>query len=394
MKITNIETLICDAGWRPWIFIKVATDEGLVGYSEVTDSHGSPLGIKGVVEGWKGLLLGKDPREIQNLYYTIFRATRQTYGGLIQKAWAGVENALWDIKGKYHQVPVYDLFGGKLRDDVRVYWSHCGTTRVRAYDLVQKDPIQTPQDLSQFAKQVKEQGYDAIKTNIILFEDGKASIHHPGFQGPLGSTDRNPDRVILRSIETLLGTWRESVGEDFDLLIDFNFNFTTEGYIRAAQVIEPFRPMWMELDSYDPSALKEVTRSISTPTCSGENLYGVREFRPYFEHQAMRVAMIDFNWNGWIQSKRIADMAESYEMNVAPHNYYSHFSTFMNAQFCAACANVRIMEIDVDDVPWKDSLVNKLPEIHQGRLKIPGGHGWGVDLNEKAILEHPWKPKV
>ena len=357
----------------------------------MTDSHGSPLGIKGIVEEWKKRLQGRDPRMIQHLYYEIFRATRQTYGGLIQKAWAGIENALWDIKAKDLEVPVYDLFGGKLRDEIRVYWSHCGTTRVRAHDIVGKERITSPKDIKTFANEVMERGFDAIKTNLIIFDDQNTYIHHPGFHGPFGSTDRNPEKKVLDSIELLMGTWREAVGSQVDILLDLNFNFTTEGFIKVARLIEPFNPMWVELDSYDPKALKEVTMASAVPTCSGENLYGLREFKPYFESQAMRIAMIDFNWNGWIQSKRIADYAESCEMNIAPHNYYSHFSTFMNAQFCAACANVRIMEVDVDDVPWKDSIVNRVPEIKNGKLKIPSGPGWGVSLNENALQDYLWK---
>ena len=115
------------------------------------------------------------------------------------------------------------------------------------------------------------------------------------------------------------------------------------------------------------------------------------EFRPYFENHAMDIASIDIIWNGFMQSKKIADMALTYEMNIAPHNYYSHLATFISAQFCAAVPNVRIMEVDIDDVPWKDELVTALPEIKSGRMTMPKRPGWGADLNEEVLRAHPWK---
>ena len=103
----------------------------------------------------------------------------------------------------------------------------------------------------------------------------------------------------------------------------------------------------------------------------------------------MDVAIIDLPWNGAWQSMKIAAMAEAYEINCAPHNFYGHLSTMMSAHFCAAIPNFRIMEIDIDDVPWKDDLVTKKPTIQNGCLKIPDGIGWGTELNEEAISAHP-----
>jgi L-alanine-DL-glutamate epimerase-like enolase superfamily enzyme len=110
---------------------------------------------------------------------------------------------------------------------------------------------------------------------------------------------------------------------------------------------------------------------------------------PFFERHAMDVAIIDVPWNGLNESLKIASMAEAYEINVAPHNFYGHLSTMMSAHFCAVLPNFRIMEIDMDDVPWKDDLVTQPPQIEDGYLILPTGPGWGTDLNEKAIKAHP-----
>ena len=110
---------------------------------------------------------------------------------------------------------------------------------------------------------------------------------------------------------------------------------------------------------------------------------------PYFENHSMDVAIIDVPWNGIAESLKIAAMAEAYEINVAPHNFYGHMSTLMSAHFCASVPNFRIMEIDIDDVPWKDDLVTVPPTIEGGHLILPTGPGWGADINEKAVRAHP-----
>ena len=104
----------------------------------------------------------------------------------------------------------------------------------------------------------------------------------------------------------------------------------------------------------------------------------------------MDVAMVDVPWNGFSQAKKVADLAEAFQINIAPHNYYSHLSTLMSAHLCAVAPNVRIMEIDIDDVPWKDDLVTEPVEIVDGYLQMPTGPGWGADLNEKELARHPW----
>ncbi len=101
--------------------------------------------------------------------------------------------------------------------------------------------------------------------------------------------------------------------------------------------------------------------------------------------------MIDVPWNGFSQSKKIGDLAEVYQHNVAPHNYYSHLSTFVSASLCATLPNVRIMEIDIDDVPWKDELTTTKPEIIDGYMTVPSGPGWGIEINEEVARAHPWE---
>ncbi|MEK7074926.1 MAG: enolase C-terminal domain-like protein, partial [Patescibacteria group bacterium] len=166
--------------------------------------------------------------------------------------------------------------------------------------------------------------------------------------------------------------------------------FKTEGFIKIGRMLEKYNLLWLEMDTYDARALRHIKDSIRIPICSGENLYGAREFRPYIENHAMDVVSVDVSWNGVLQSKKIADLAELYEMNIAPHNHHSHLGTFMTAHFAAAIPNLRIFEVDIDDVAWKDEIVTVLPHIENGILSLPQGPGWGIEVNEEVVKAHPW----
>ena len=388
MKITNIETFIVDAGWRPWIFVRVDTDEGIRGWGECSDGR-SPYGVTGTVRDLTPLLIGKDPRAYEMRFWDMLRGTRQSPGGIAAKAIAGVELALIDIKARALGISVVELFGGPTRDRVRVYWSHCGTSRARHYDLLNTPPLRTMDDIAALGREVVARGYTALKTNIVIPGD-PAGVYFGGFGGEPGTTDGVVSRQMLRHIETLIGTFRDAVGPDVDINLDLNFNFKPESCMRIAQVLEQFDLLWLEIDMYEPDAIRQIKDATRTKICTGENLFYMREFIPYFQARSADVFMIDVPWNGFAQSKKVGDLAEAYQLNVAPHNYYSHLSTCISASLCAVLPNVRIMEIDVDDVPWREDMVTNVPHIENGYLTIPSGPGWGVEMVEEVLKAHPW----
>ena len=388
MKITNIETFIVDAGWRPWTFVKVETDEGITGYGECSDGR-NPNGVVGTIKDFTPLLIGRDPRPYEMRFWDMIRGSRQSPGGIAAKAIAGLECALIDIKAKALGISVVELFGGPTRDDVRVYWSHCGSSRAQNYALIGVPPLRSMDDIAALGREVVERGFTALKTNVI-FPGDTASVHFGGFGGGPGTTDGNVTSQVLRHIETLIGTFREAVGPDVGINLDLNFNFKPEACMRIAKVLEQFDMLWLEIDMYDHEAIRQIKDSTTTKICTGENLYYMREYLPYFECRAADVFMIDVPWNGFAPSKKIGDLANVYQLNVAPHNYYSHLATHMSASLCAVLPNVRIMEIDIDDVPWKDDLTTHVPDIVDGYMKIPTRPGWGTDLNEEVAKAHPW----
>ncbi len=388
MKITAIDTFVVDAGWRPWVFVAVRTDEGLTGYGECSDGR-NPFGIAATVGEFATVLAGRDPRPVEANYHDMYRLARQSAGGIASKAIAGVELALWDVKAKALGVPVYELFGGPLRKRQRVYWSHCGSSRARSHRLIGTPPIDSMESFIALGREVRDRGFNALKTNII-FPGPEASVYFGGF-GP-GATDQTVSVEVLRHVQKQISAFREGAGENVEIALDLNFNFKPEAATRICNALASHDMMWVEIDMYEPHALARIRNSASMPIMSGENLFGMRGYRPYFEAGSMDIVMVDIPWNGFAESRRIAAMAESFELNVAPHNYYSHLASHIALNLSACTPNVHIMEIDVDDVPWKDDLTGGPMDIVEGQAAVPVEPGWGVELNEEVAGEHVWMP--
>jgi L-alanine-DL-glutamate epimerase-like enolase superfamily enzyme len=388
MKVTAIETLHCDAGWRNFSFVKASTDEGLVGWSEYQEGFGSP-GVTAVIDGLAAQVVGRDARATERIYWDLYAVTRPAAGGVVGQGIAAIENALLDVKAKALGVPVCELLGGPVRERIRVYWSHCGTYRV-AWPEAHGATLRSLDDVRALGREVADAGFTALKTNVFLF-DREPALFAPGFNMPPGYPELNAEAEVIAALRAELEAFRDGAGPDVDLLLDLNFNFKTEGYRKIVRALDPLGLFWIEIDSYDAEALADVRRVSQTPISSCETLIGIREFRPYFRHRSIDVAIVDAIWNGVWQSMKIAAFAEACEVNIAPHNFYGHLSTMMNAQFVASVPNFRIMEIDIDQVPWRDELFTHVPEIENGYLKLPMTPGWGTEPIEEALAAHPPK---
>ena len=393
MQITGCEIRHCNAGWRDFSFLKLTTDDGITGIAEYNECYGSP-GLSTVIRRLVERVKGMDAMAHERIHQFLYAATRQAPGGVNQQAIAAIENALLDIKGQALNVPVYDLLGGAIRPEIPVYWSHCGTYLLdpATANLCGREPIQSPDDLVALGKRVRDGGYHGLKTNMITFDDaGKIVRHQPGFARGPGWPDLNLPGRIVGGLRDQLIAMAEGAGPDVGIRLDLNFHFKPEGFRQITTGLDDLGLTWIEIDLYDPKALAAIRERIATPIASCESLFGVREFRPFFENASMDVAIIDIPWNGAWLGMKIAAMAEAYELNCAPHNFYGHLSTLMSAHFCTALPNFRVMEIDIDDVPWKDDIITWKPDIRDGCVQAPPGPGWGATLNEDVIAAHPPK---
>jgi galactonate dehydratase len=393
LTITAVESLHADAGWRTYDFLKLTTEGGLVGWSEYNESFGGQ-GVSAIIDRLAPAIIGKDARAYEAHVALMYALRRQASGGAVQQAIGAIENALLDVKARALDIPVYELLGGPLRERIRVYWSHCGTYRVNHAEVMGLSPVRSLDDIVALGKEVAGRGYTALKTNVLLLDDDPRGPrgHVPGFARGDSFPELNPERYAREAIRAQLAAFREGAGSGMELLVDLNFNYKTEGYVQMARAMEPFDLLWVEIDSRDPKALHYIRSRTTIPVASCECLFGRKDYRPYFEHQAVDVAIIDAPWNGVAESHKIASMADTYEVNVAPHNFYGHLATMMSAHLAAVTPNLRIMEIDPDFVSWQDDFVTTLPMVRDGYLELPAGPGWGTEIDEEAVRAHPPGP--
>jgi len=379
MKIRSVEPVLCDGGFRPWIFVKITTDEGITGYGDCTDWDRAPS-IAACVSDLGEMVIGRDPHEIEDIYWFLYRACQRAIGGIAHKAIAGINSALWDIKGKALNTPVYQLLGGKMRDRLRLYWTHCGSGRARHAEKLGLPPVKTLDDLRRVAEQVVEEGFTALKTNLFPLDDlpDKPSSGGGDIDGP-----------TLRNAVAIVETFRKTVGEDVGIALDVAFQFRLGAAIALARALEPYNMMWLETETLDAEALRTIRMSTKTPICTGESIYATHGYKPFLELHAQDVIMPDIAWNGVSMGKKIADMAETYDVMFAPHNCHSPLTTLISAHICATVHNFMVMEFDRDDVPWRDDVLTEPLKIEDGHLVLPDGPGFGADLIEEEIAKHP-----
>lgn len=385
MKIKKVKTFLVDGGFRPWTFVKIETDDGIVGWGDCTD-WGSANIISKMVEDLGASIIGLDPLNTDYIWQKFTNFNLRHEFGIAHKAMSGIDSALWDIRGKYFNAPVWMLLGGKLRDELPLYWTHFGFTRMKAYREVGYKKLSTPDDLAAMCEEVKKEGYVAVKTNTCV-----ADIF--GYQTP--DIDilfpYNEFRPTLKAINKQFTMMHECLGDEIGIALDVAFMFSTGAAIRLAQELEPFDPMWLEAESFDVKSVGTLRRSTRTPICIGESLFGTAQVRPLFEERAVDIFMPDFAWNGITMGKKMIDLAKTYDILFAPHNCHSPMTTFISAQLCAGASNFYLLEFDHDDVPWRDEIFEHPFEIENGKLKIPNRPGLGGDLIETKLLKYSAK---
>jgi L-alanine-DL-glutamate epimerase-like enolase superfamily enzyme len=391
VRITGFDDLHADGGWRTISFLKLATDDGFVGWSEFNETSWNP-GLTGIIRKLAESVMGKDPQGWARISADLRAQTRMAAGGLVDQAIAAIEHCCLDIAAKAAGVPVYRLFGGPVRERIPLYWSHCGSFRATLPELFAQHiggpRVRDLDGIRELGAEVQRRGYRALKTNPMLFDGERPRMTNPGFRPGL-ELGRNGDPKLFDAIVALLEAFRDGAGPDVGLLLDVNFGFSPEALRQLAYRLEPLGLFWLEADMHAPEALAWVRQQVKTPIASLESIYRVKGYLPYLEAHACDVAIIDIVWNGLPESVKIAQAAEAREVNVAPHNFYGHIASLIGAHFAAVVPNLRIMEYEADDVPWQDEFVTHPPVVENGELLLPTGPGWGAEVVEEAMRKRP-----
>jgi len=380
MKITDIQASVIGrdephSGGCVWTFVRVYTDEGLVGTGECNSaSAASGFAVKAAIETMKPALLGKDPTNPGPLYELLRRRGR--YGGTSNApvifAITGIENALIDITGKALGVPAYKLLGGKFRDTIRLY-----------ADLHAGDE-ETPEAYAEKAAEVvQEEGYTAVKFDVDHTGVGKLDP----WNWTVGAREMNHIIDLIRAS-------REAIGFDVDLAIDCHGQFDVPSAITLAKAVEDLRLMWLEepVPAENVDALAQVKASTSTVICSGENQYTRFEFLELLQRQAVDVIMPDLSKvGGMLEAKRIADIADAFYVPFAPHNVSSPLGMMAACHVCAAVPNFFVLEFHGREIPWWNDLCEgDQPFIRNGTMRVSERPGIGVELNDAVARSLLW----
>ena len=363
MKITDIRPYIVHAHKDNWVYVKVYTDEGVTGVGECS-LETRELTVQAAVLELKRHLLGKDPMEIEKNFYLCFRDEYWGAGCVLTSALSAVDTALWDIKGKALNVPVYQLLGGKFRNRIRVYanrWFFGGDT---------------PDQLAALAEQTVKKGYTAMKWDPFYKAEGTITPWD------------------LRGVVAQMKALRDAVGWDVDLLVEGHGRFNPYTALRIAEELKPFAPFFFEEPTLPENmdACAQVKARSPIPIASGERWCTITDYRAGLEAKTIDIAQPDIRVCGGItQMKKIAALCEASQIPLAPHNIHGQVGCAATMHVAAAIPNALILEYSVEEVEWKDELFTHQYKPENGYLYINDRPGIGIDFSEEVAARYPYK---
>ena len=364
MKITDIKTYNVFSYRTNFVFVKIETDEGISGVGEGTLEY-KEHALLGAIEDIKRVLIGRDPREVEKIGHELYRDSYWRVGPVLQSAISAVNMAMWDIKAKACNVPVYEMLGGKVRDSIRMYAN------------VWFSGAKTPEEFAAAAVAAKEKGVTALKWDPF----GKAYMY-------MDNKDLSYSLSIVEAV-------RGAVGNDVDLLIEGHGRFNIATGIHIANELKQFNPMFFEEptppDSFD--AIAEVRRKSPVAIAAGERVYSLTQFREFLDKGCADFAQPDMSHCGGISAvMKMAAMAEPHYVAIAPHNPSGPVANACALHLAAAIPGFRILEICLTDVSWRKELTNERVVFEKGNILIPEGVGLGLELNEENCLKYPFQP--
>lgn len=370
--------MVCNARMRNWVFVKVETDQqGLVGWGEATlEWH--TRAVVGALEDIAALVVGEDPRRIEHLWQMMFRQHFWHGSGIVRStAMSGIDIALWDIAGKVLGVPCHALWGGRVRDYIRLY-CHLGGGRMEDF---YETPVANADRFADLAREAVANGYSAFKSMAVP------------------STQALEGLAGIAAAEQVVARMREAVGPQIDIMVDCHARPSPAMGLQFAKALDPYRlyfleePCWPEMID----ALRHINASISTPIATGERLTHLSQFRDLFAARGCDVAQPDITHCGGLSAARkIAALAEAHRIALAPHNPQGPVSSAASFEFGFSQPDYIICETVGDDVEWRGEVVQDHHALNaQNRTVTPSDKpGLGVEINEVAIQRHPFQQEL
>jgi L-alanine-DL-glutamate epimerase-like enolase superfamily enzyme len=378
MKITAVKTA-ATAGHCMHLWVRLETDAGITGLGECV--HGGHAAIA-LIHQLSPKLVGRDPFAVDAIFEELRRSLvfEGGFAGALITALTGIEIALWDLKGKALEVPVYDLLGGKFRDKVRVY-ADCQVEPGMNFDAIKR-----------VVDDVLRRGFTALKIDLDVHAYGHAESEVAGFvKDRFNHTagEWEHDRMV-RLAEMV----KTAAGKEVDVACDVHTRLDVPSAIRLARDLEPLHLMWLEepVPPENVDAMREVKRGTTTPICAGENLYLRQGFRELIEKQAVDIIMPDIpKCGGLSECRKIANLAEIYYIPFAPHNVASPIGTMASAHVCASVPNFLVLEFHwLHRDFWPTIIREKRDIIVDGTIALDDRPGIGLDLDEEIARAHQY----
>ena len=378
MKITAIETHVCHARMRNWVFVKVVTDEpGLFGWGEATlEWH--TRSVVGAIEDLAELLIGEDPTRIEHLWQMMYRQHFWHGHGIVRStAISGIDLALWDIAGKVAGLPCHKLWGGPVRDHIRTY-CHLGGGKLEDFYETAAEDAKRFADL---ARAAVEDGFTAFKSMAV-----PPTMPIEGLKP-------------IRTAEAAVAALREAVGEGVDIMVDCHARPTPAMGLKFGEALDPYglyffeEPCWPE----NVEGLARINAAISTPVATGERLTHLAAFRDLFAARGCDICPMDLtHCGGFTGARRIAALADAHDIALAPHNPQGPVSTAASLEFGFSQPNYIICETVHADVPWRSDVVEEGFVLEpEGRIVKPNSKpGLGIEINEAEVAKHPFEQEV
>lgn len=395
MKITAVRTVLAALGAKNCVFVLIETDEGITGLGETVLKRRSKM-IEEGIHALARFLVGKDPTRIEDLWEKMYRDSFWVGGPMATTPLSAVEVALWDILGQSLGVPIYRLMGGPTRDRVPVY-CHCAAGA-------------TPDDFAANAQACVERGYRALKVTIPLFYGAQSNVkvtgqnERPnfGYSGTWGELDRSLKETelmptsLFRRMSDFFAAARAAVGPDVQIMVDCHGRFSAANAIRFCEAVADYDLLFVEepVPPENVEALREVTMRSPVPIASGERWSTIYDARRFLGPRSVAIAQPDIvNCGGLMQAKKMAAIAESEYISMAPHNPNGPVATCTALHFAASVPNFLILEtIGSDaDKALQAEVIEPALQFEDGCLLLPTGPGLGIRLNEEACKRYPYQ---